>query len=289
MLLGFSEYDMQGKRLAKSLGLPYEAVRIHYFPDGESKVTLPPKLPDHVIFCRSLNQPNDKLIELILAAKTARQLGAGHLTLVAPYLCYMRQDKAFSPGEAISQTIIGQLLADLFDDVITVDPHLHRTHHLIDAVPASKALTLSATLPMREFLQKLGDIFLLGPDEESQQWLDAIAQDCCLSYCVARKKRLSDTEVQITLPEIDLQNKRVVLIDDVISSGETIAITGLSCFENGASSVDVLVTHPLFATGAIERLKQAGIGQIWSTDSITHSSNCIFLADLLAEGINKLN
>ncbi|MEJ2213691.1 MAG: ribose-phosphate diphosphokinase [Gammaproteobacteria bacterium] len=289
MILGFSEYDMQGKRLAKSLGLPYEAVRIHYFPDGESKVTLPPKLPDHVIFCRSLNQPNDKLIELILAAKTARQLGAGHLTLVAPYLCYMRQDKAFSPGEAISQTVIGQLLADLFDDVITVDPHLHRTHHLIDAVPASKALTLSATLPMREFLQKLGDIFLLGPDEESQQWLDAIAQDCCLSYCVARKKRLSDTEVQITLPEIDLQNKRVVLIDDVISSGETIAITGLSCFENGASSVDVLVTHPLFATGAIERLKQAGIGQIWSTDSITHSSNCIFLADLLAEGINKLN
>jgi ribose-phosphate pyrophosphokinase len=289
MILGFSEYDMQGKRLAKSLGLPYEAVRIHYFPDGESKVTLPPKLPDHVIFCRSLNQPNDKLIELILAAKTARQLGAGHLTLVAPYLCYMRQDKAFSPGEAISQTVIGQLLADLFDDVITVDPHLHRTHHLIDAVPASKALTLSATLPMREFLQKLGDIFLLGPDEESQQWLDAIAQDCCLSYCVARKKRLSDTEVQITLPEIDLQNKRVVLIDDVISSGETIAITGLSCFENGASSVDVLVTHPLFAEGAIERLKQAGIGQIWSTDSITHSSNCIFLADLLAEGINKLN
>jgi ribose-phosphate pyrophosphokinase len=289
MILGFSEYDMQGKRLAKSLGLAYEAVRIHYFPDGESKVTLPPKLPDHVIFCRSLNQPNDKLIELILAAKTARQLGAGHLTLVAPYLCYMRQDKAFSPGEAISQTVIGQLLADLFDDVITVDPHLHRTHHLIDAVPASKALTLSATLPMREFLQKLGDIFLLGPDEESQQWLDAIAQDCCLSYCVARKKRLSDTEVQITLPEIDLQNKRVVLIDDVISSGETIAITGLSCFENGASSVDVLVTHPLFATGAIERLKQAGIGQIWSTDSITHSSNCIFLADLLAEGINKLN
>ena len=184
--------------------------------------------------------------------------------------------------------MIGQLLANYFDDVLTVDPHLHRIHCLQDAVPAANALSLSATRPMREFLQKLNDIYLLGPDEESRQWVEAIAQDCCVSYGVGRKQRLGDREVQITLPETDMHDKRIVLIDDVISSGETVAITSQHCLQRGARSVDVLVTHPLFAAGAIERLQQAGVEQIWSTDSITHPSNCIFLADLLAKGISSL-
>ncbi len=89
--------------------------------------------------CRSLDRPNDKLIELLLAAEAARELGARHLTLVAPYLCYMRQDAAFRPGEAVSQRIDGRFLARSFDAVVTVDPHLHRTARLGDAVPAARA------------------------------------------------------------------------------------------------------------------------------------------------------
>ncbi|MCZ4328253.1 ribose-phosphate pyrophosphokinase-like domain-containing protein, partial [Brachybacterium paraconglomeratum] len=84
---------------------------------------------------RSLDQPNEKLVELLLAARTARTLGAPHLTLVAPYLPYMRQDIAFSPGEAVSQRIVGPFLASLVDAVITVDPHLHRVASLRDVVP----------------------------------------------------------------------------------------------------------------------------------------------------------
>ena len=77
----------------------------------------------------------------------------------------------------------------------------------------------------------------------------------------------------------------MVLVDDVISSGETIAIAAQACFEKGAKRVDVLVTHPLFAHGAIERLRQVGVGEVWSTDSISHPSNCIALTDLLAEAV----
>jgi len=296
MLLGFEEYEAQTRHLAEAIGLSYARVGVHHFPDGECKVTLPGKLPVHVMFCRSLDHPDDKLIQLLLAATTARQLGARRLTLVAPYLCYMRQDKAFSVGEAVSQPIIGRFLAGLFDDVITVDPHLHRTHDLADAVPAAHAIALSATAALRDFLHSYceahpeshADLILLGPDSESEQWVRSLAEADGLAYGVACKKRLGDREILITLPDLDLSAKVVVLVDDVISSGETIAIAAQACLERRAKRVDVLVTHPLFAQGAIERLRQAGVGNIWSTDSISHPSNCIALTSLIAETVQRI-
>jgi len=296
VLLGFKEYEAQAQHLAEALGLPYARVGVHRFPDGECKVTLPGKLPVHVVFCRSLDRPDGKLVELLLAATTARELGARRLTLVAPYLCYMRQDKAFAAGEAVSQSIIGRFLAGLFDDVITVDPHLHRTHHLADAVPATHAVALFATAVMRHFLHSYceahpeshADTILLGPDSESEQWVRSLAEVDGLAYGVACKERLGDREILITLPDLNLSAAAVVLVDDVISSGETIAIAVQACVERGAKRVDVLVTHPLFAQGAVERLRQAGVGEIWSTDSISHPSNCIVLTNLIAAAVQRI-
>jgi len=292
MLLGFEEYQVQGQRLAQQIGCSYQQVKVHYFPDGECKVTLPTGLPQHVILCRSLDRPNNKLIELLFAAKTARRLGVQRLTLIAPYLCYMRQDKAFQAGEAVSQSIIGQMLADLFDDVMTVDPHLHRTLYLEDAIPVSHAVALSASEVMRDFLcqdEKFNNnTLLLGPDAESEQWVSRIADGCGLDYAVASKERLGDRELNIELPELELSGKPIVLVDDVISSGETVAIVAKSCFERGAKQVNVLVTHALFAHNAIERLQQVGINGIWSTDSIAHSTNQISLAGLLAAAMQEI-
>ena len=154
MLLFFDDYEKQSRKLAAVLDLPCHKIQRHRFPDGEYKCTLPAKLPEHVLFCQSLDQPNEKLLALLLAAKTARELGAKVLTLVAPYLCYMRQDKAFNAGEVISKSIVGNFLADLFDNVITVDPHLHRIQHLEQAVPAKHAVALSATSLNREFVNR---------------------------------------------------------------------------------------------------------------------------------------
>ena len=128
LVLGFPDYDRQASALAKALNAPYRLIELHRFPDGESQLRLPPALPGQVVLCRSLDRPNGKLVELLLAAGCARQLGASQLILVAPYLCYMRQDKAFRTGEAISQQIVGNFLAGLFDTLVTVDPHLHRVH-----------------------------------------------------------------------------------------------------------------------------------------------------------------
>ena len=141
---------------------------------------------------------------------------------------------------------------------------------------------------MSSFLHAQDNPILIGPDSESLQWVTDIAQRSGLEYTAGNKTRLGDREVRVSLPEIKLQGRNVVLIDDVISSGETMAVCSRQCLTGGALRVDVLVTHPLFAAGAEDRLHQAGVENIWSTDSIPHKSNTIALAPLLANAIASI-
>jgi len=289
MLLGFDDYAAQSGRLAKALDMPMHIVERHRFPDGECRIGLPPALPERVVICRSLDRPNEKLVELLLAARTARELGAKSLTLVAPYLCYMRQDKAFHPGEAVSQVIVGRFLAELFDNLVTVDPHLHRVHDLRQVVPATAALALTASALMAEFLPgKVDDPVLLGPDAESEQWVSSVALPNRWQYGACNKTRLGDESVEIELPDIDLRGRSVVLVDDVASSGRTLLAAARLCLARQASQVDVLVTHALFYDDAAQMLAQAGVRHLWSTDSLTHDSNVIPLDDMLAEAVSSL-
>lgn len=285
----FPSYVQQGKQLAHALKLPCYSIDVHHFPDKESRVTLPKKENDHVIFCLSLDYPNNKLIELLFTAKTARQQGIKRLSLIAPYLCYMRQDKSFHTGEVVSQKIIGQWLSELFDDIITVDPHLHRVNSLDTVIPNTNNITVTAAPLLGEFVKSLNQkIFLIGPDEESLQWVKQVAAISGSSYAVATKIRHSDSHVSIQLPEETYQNQHIILVDDVISTGNTVAETAIQLYAAGAKQVDVLVTHALFTKEAKVTLKNAQVKNIYSSDSITHESNHIPLTNLLVETIKPI-
>ncbi|MGR9014992.1 MAG: ribose-phosphate diphosphokinase [Gammaproteobacteria bacterium] len=290
IILAFPDYLSQAQRLANRLNKPLIQVALHHFPDGESFIRLPPSLPEHLIVCRSLNQPNDKLIELLLCATTARELGAKRLTLVTPYLSYMRQDTANQPGEAVSQRIIGKLLADLFDDVVTVDPHLHRVSSLTQAIPIKNAVSLTAASEISGFLkQQFSHALLLGPDSESEQWVGAIAGNIGFDYAIAAKHRLGDMQVEMTLPDVDFSNKAVVIIDDMASTGRTLAKAAGLLQTAGCKNIYALVTHALFCGDAYDHILKSGIKTIWSTDSIDHPSSCIRLDTLLANAIRAIS
>ena len=281
MILGFGEYEQQARALAAEAGRAYDDVLVHRFPDGESMVRLPDALPPRVVLCRSLDHPNDKLIELVLAA-AARVLGAQHLTLVAPYLCYMRQDRSFHSGEAVSQRIIGNLLAEHFDALVTVDPHLHRVHSMEQAVPTGHSLALLATDPVGDFIgQRVPGALLVGPDGESEQWVARAAARAGSDYVVGTKVRHGDRDVDIDL-QGDFEGRDVVLVDDVASTGRTLEVAARIIQAQGPASISVVVTHALFAGDALQRLEAVGIRNVWSTDSIPHPSNAIPLAPLLA-------
>jgi len=282
VVLGFPDYREPAQRVAARSGFEYDDIAVHRFPDGESLVRLPERLPPDVALYTSLDDPNRRLIELEFAAATAKELGAKRLTLIAPYLCYMRQDVAFRPGEAVSQHIVGALLARHFDTLITVDPHLHRVSRLSEAIPVRNAIALSAAPVISDWLQQQGgNPLLIGPDEESEQWVSAIAAPGNFDYGVARKQRLGDSDVVISLPECAFEGRNVTLVDDVASTGHTLAEAARQIAERGASSVSVVVSHALFVNDALQILDDAGVENICSTDSIRHETNQLLLDEIL--------
>ena len=289
-LLYFDDEVDAALRLADAAGMKPAAIDRHRFPDGELKLRLPPALPGRVVLLRTLAQPNEKLVELLLAARTARALGARHLTLVAPYLAYMRQDIAFLSGEAVSQRIIGQFLASLFDAIITVDPHLHRIAALQEAVPVRQAVVLSGAPLLGELIaQRRSHALLIGPDGESAQWVAQAAVRHGLDHAVCQKLRHGDTAVDILLPPVNVQGRAVVLLDDVLSSGHTVARAAQLLRAAGAASVDVAVTHALFAGDALQVIRDAGVAEVWSTDCIAHPSNAVSVAPAIAGALHRLS
>jgi ribose-phosphate pyrophosphokinase len=289
LLLHFDDEAPLAVALAAALGWPAAAVRCHRFPDGETRYTLPSPLPPRVVLVRGLHRPDEKLAALLITAPAARALGAGHLTLVSPYLAYMRQDIEFHPGEAVSQRHVGSALAALFDAVVTVDPHLHRVASMDEVVPGRRGVAVSAApLLGAHVARQVPGALLLAPDEEAGQWVRAAAQAHGLDHAVCHKQRHGDREVDVALPDADVRGRAVVLLDDVASTGRTLVAAAQGALAHGAASVDVAVTHGLFVGDALAQVRAAGVRHVWSSDCVPHASNAVSVVPVLAAAVRAL-
>jgi len=280
----------QAGRLATRLGIAKHEIDVHRFPDGELRVTVGPAAPVTIIFA-SLDQPNDKLLAILFAAEALRRGGATRLVLVAPYLCYMRQDAAFHRGEAISQRVIGKLIAQAVDRIITVDAHLHRTKSLTEIFPGVEVDDLSAMPAIADYLSATGfdpATIVTGPDAESEPWVGDLARRLKADYAVAQKTRHGDRSVEMVFTDPDMFTGRpALLVDDIVSSGGTLLACARTLAAAGARSVDAVITHALFAPELSAAFREAGLGSIRSTDSVPHPSNAIELDPIFAEALRR--
>ncbi|MCP2044359.1 ribose-phosphate pyrophosphokinase [Pontibacter sp. HSC-36F09] len=263
-----------------------EAV-IRRFPDGESYVRILSDVQDRkVILVCTLHQPDQKLLPLYFMANTAKELGAAEVSLVAPYLAYMRQDKQFYPGEGVTSRYFADLLSGTVDRLYTIDPHLHRFHdmHELYAIPAQ---ALHAAPIVASWVKAhINKPILIGPDEESLQWVSEVAGLAEAPYLVLNKTRLGDREVQVTQPEMaNYQQHTPVLVDDIISTASTMIETVQHLKKLTPQAPVCIGVHAVFAEGAYEALLQAGAAQVITCNTIPHVSNGIQVDALLAEAI----
>lgn len=287
-IFAFPEMLAQAEALGRRCAVPVHPVGVRQFPDGESLITAPAQGAHTALLLRSLDDPNAKLVELLLASAALRDGGVRRVILIAPYLAYMRQDMAFHPGEAVSQRVIGGLLAQWFDGVVTVDPHLHRIERLKQAIPGIPALALSAAPALVAALAEELDpaTVLVGPDSESRPWVESIAAPLGLHVLVGEKVRHGDRAVTLEIPGISaVRDRPALLVDDVISSGTTLIACADLLRAAGASGIEAVATHALASPADMARMAAAGISRIRATDATTHPAATIPLARVLADAI----
>jgi len=262
------------------------ALQTRQFPDGETYLRFmdEPKDRDVALVC-TLDRPDAKLAPLLFAAEAARELGAHRVGLVAPYLCYMRQDQRFKSGEAVTSRSFARLVSRAFDWLVTVDPHLHRYRSLADiyAIPAT---ALHAGPAIAQWIKEnIPRPFLIGPDSESRQWVEAVARDCGAQWTVAEKTRSGDRDV-IERPFAAPVHIGVtpVLLDDIVSSGVTMLET-LRLFKgSGTRSPIAIAIHGLCNADTEAALRSAD-ARLVTSNSVPNPWARIDVAPVVAAGL----
>ena len=276
--------------LAEQLALERIAATVRRFPDGESHVHVegPMEGRDALIAC-TLDRPDDKLVPLLLLAAAAREAGARSVGLVAPYLAYMRQDRRFQPGETVSAQHVAAWISRHVDWLVTVDPHLHRIAELSQVYSIPSRVVHAADGVANWIRANVPNALLIGPDEESGQWVSDVARRAGAPFVVLAKTRRGDRDVEVSVPEVERWRSHTpVLVDDIVSTARTMIETVGHLRRAGLAAPVCIAVHAVFAQTAYEDLRAAGASDIVSCDTIRHPSNRISLAAAIAAGVREL-
>jgi ribose-phosphate pyrophosphokinase len=263
--------------LSRRLNVTLANTTIKRFPDDELYVRILDKISgEHVIIVQT-TYPDNNIIELFLLQNAAEEAGAKEISIVIPYFGYARQDVKFQDGEPISAKAMANLISLNADRVITVDPH---KEHILNFF-STPAFSCSAIPEIANYLNEKNIDMILAPDKGA---LDRAKQASKIIKCdfdYMEKKRIDGTTVEIKPKNLDVQNKNVAIIDDIISTGGTMAKSIQELKKQGAKNVFVACTHGLFAADAIKKLSSSGCDEIISTDTIQSDYSKVKIAPSL--------
>jgi ribose-phosphate pyrophosphokinase len=278
-----------GEKVAEFLGVETAPLVYKTYPDGESYVRLEGNVQnEEVVVVQTTSPPQDtRLIQLALIADAAKRHGAEKITAVVPYLAYARQDKVFLQGEAISIEAVARMLKVAgVDSLITVNVHQAK----ILAKFPFPAKTISAIPLLAEYFKKKGleKAFALAPDDGAL-WLVEEAKTILGDECGYLEKHRDLYTGQITMEEkkLDARGKNVIIFDDVISTGGTIALAAKIMKELGADKVYAACVHPLLIGDAEKRILESGVEEIVGTDSVPSNVSKVSLAPLISNALKE--
>lgn len=286
-LLALPGDEAFAERLARESGAAVVGADIRRFPDGESYLRLDDAVDGHpVAVVARLDRPDAKVPQLLFASELLRDQGAGSVGLVAPYLPYMRQDDRFRPGEAVTSATFAGWISAHFDWLLTVDPHLHR-YPSLDAIYAIPACVVTAAPRIADWIDRhVESPVIIGPDSESEQWVRRVAEVRDLPWRVLEKTRHGDRDVEITGDHLEsVRDRNPVIVDDICSSGATLAKAARVLAAAGFATARCVVVHGLFDDAARRLLVDAGVGEVVFTDSVQSEDAAIGLTGILAPAL----
>ena len=284
-ILGGTSARTIAEDISKELQQPLIEVTYKRFPDDEFYVRILDDVKGEDVLIIQTTYPDTKIVELLLMQDAVYEAGANEITVALPYFGYSRQDKKFEEGEPISARAIAEHISLHADYVITVDPH---KEHLLDFfnVPA---YSCSAVVEIAKYLKEKDVDFVLAPDKGAKKRAQQAAGIIGCEYDYMEKTRVDGTTIKIKPKNLDAKNKNVAIIDDIISTGGTMAKSIRELKKQDAKKVSVACTHGLFVGGAKEKLLSAGCDEIISTDTIEDEFSKVKTAPCIAEMFLKIS
>ena len=271
-----------GIDLSKLLRIPIVDTTIKRFPDGELYIRILDNINNEDIILIQNTYPDFNIIELFLLQGAIKEAGANKIITIIPYFGYARQDKIFEKGEAISAKTLAKLISINSDEIITIDPH---KEHILDffTIPAS---SISAINDLSHYFKDKKLDLLLAPDKGAINGVKKAAKIINCDYDYMEKTRIDGYKIKIKPKKLDVKNKNIAIIDDIISTGGTMAKSINELKKQNAKKVYVACTHGLFAGDAIKKIQSAKCDEIISTDTIISQYSKVKIADTIVKFIN---
>jgi ribose-phosphate pyrophosphokinase len=257
------------KKLALHLGLDYVEAKRKIFPDGESYLRIEEASVylGKVVLVKSMTPPQDKsIVETLLLLDLLREKGAEEIILVAPYLAYARQDREFLPGEVVSiRSILRSLKNAGADTLVTVEIHKEESLKFFNG----KAINVSPFSYMASKVAIEGSLVVLAPDlgalRRAREFAEAVGAE--FDYLVKRRDRITG-DITLEPKNVKVKGRNVVIVDDIISTGGTVAKAAELLLSQGAESITVVVAHALMAGDAASKLKKAGVSAVYAANTL---------------------
>jgi ribose-phosphate pyrophosphokinase len=304
LVLNGSNSTSLGEKIAIELGIKFEDVTTRIFPDGETyvKINTDVNERDVIIVQTMFPNQNNSLVEFLLIADAAKDLGASAITAVVPYLAYSRQDRKFQSGEALSAKTIATLMKSVgVEKLITVDTHYQHKEPGEFNFFGIKCVNVSAGRLLLDHIREKIDLDLMtvGPDLGSSEMIKyatgeemfltkekrcpicgKLAQDC---ECKVKKKKYEITDIE---SKYNFHGKNVVILDDIIASGGTMIKAVNKIKSEGAKKVIAAATHGLFMKDSLIQLKEI-TDYLVVTDSIMTPVSNVSVTPLIVDVLKK--
>lgn len=267
-------------RLANAMKSDLVDVRFSRFPDGELYLKAG-QVGDEVLVVGSVTC-SDALVQLVLLIDACR---GSEITLVVPYMGYARQDKQFSPGEPLSARAIAGVLSREIQRAFLVNVHDPGVLRFF-SVPAH---TLSLAPEIGTFLKQRGCMhpLILAPDDGAARFAAEVAGVNGWEFDFLEKTRISSETVSMSPKNLVVKGRDVVIVDDIISTGGTLATASRLLYDQGARNVYAACVHGVFAGGAYSHLIASGVRKVYCSDTIERSCSDFSAAGCISDGISR--